>query len=48
MWEWNLRPSDFLPDALPIEVASLTQGWSSTVDAYTINDIEVHKLVRGY
>ena len=29
-WDSNSRPSDFRSDALPTELASLTQGWSST------------------
>ena len=33
-WDSNPRPSDFRSDALPTELASLTQGCSSTVDVY--------------
>ena len=39
------RPSDFRCDALPTELASLTQGRFSTVDVYTRSDVEVHKHV---
>ena len=42
-WDSNPRPSDFGSDALRTELASLTQGWSSTVDVYTRSDIEAHK-----
>ena len=44
-WNSNPRPSDFHSDTLPTELASLTQGRSSTVDVYTRSDIEAHKLV---
>ena len=42
------RPSDFRSDDLSTELASLTQGSFSTVDAYTRSDIEAHKFVPGY
>ena len=34
-WDSNPRPLDFRSNALPTELASLTQGWSSTVNVYT-------------
>ena len=34
-WGSNPRLSDFCSDALPTELAILTQGRSSTVDVYT-------------
>ena len=47
-WDSNPRPSDFRSEALPTDLASLTQGWSSTLDVYPRSDIEAHKLVPGF
>ena len=46
-WDLNPGPLHFRSDALPTELASLTQGRSSTVDVYTRSNIEAHKLVPG-
>ena len=45
MWDSNPRPSDFRSDALPTELASLTNGWCSTVDVYTRSNIEVQGCI---
>ena len=46
-WDSNPRLSDFRSDAVPTELASLTQGLSITVDVYTRCEIEAHRLVPG-
>ena len=46
-WDSDPRPSDFCSDALLTDLASLTQGRSSTVDVYRRSNIEAHKPVPG-
>ena len=46
-WDLNPRAFHFCSDAVPTELASLKQGWSSTVDVYMRSDIEAQKLVPG-
>ena len=45
-WDEPIK-SDTSSNTLPTELASLTQGWCSTVDIYTRSDTEAHKLVPG-